>query len=866
MISAREFCREPGYPVSIFLTYSFDPLFFERVPLDDLRVGGTRRILVVADAGEAAEAMKRCIGQIFYLGRKYVLAETRAANTFHPKMIVRLSPTGGRVWIGSGNLTFTGWGGNQEVATAWSLGPNTEDGGAWLNDVLAGVSSMTNSAAFLTQMDTVRSSIKWLETSSTALSAPPVLFGTPKDPLAPQLAERWTGRTFSDLQIFTGSTDVEGAFLLWAHKTFGLKRVIICLSPAYASFDAVTLSKLPFEIHFVKAAPKRLMHAKFYWFSGPDGNAAVMGSANCSAAAWLANHAAGNVEMVVPYDRPEEDDFTPLLDLFNGEQLSPAQILNASVGATIVENDDGDETLHYRIVSLRLRSSGREIEATLEPVPSSDNTVELIIGKATEGFRVSMMARGGGFIGRPDRPIGLGTVFATMEIHSGSIRTVTLPRWIDNEPAIESAAREREVDPDLETLAGRGFGNSSQQKIMAAIYSVSADLLNLNNPDLSRFSIETSGAKSGSKQDDKGDGPVRMVDPAAVLFNLKELAAEKSGKNNSQFGFHGVSLQGVMGMLFSVEKEPDVDLSQETWDGEATDLDEEDGPEKTSKNSKNSGPPPDPATSAQTLAEFRKQIDHFLFELGKQAFADACPAGKMLQAVAFPIMLCTKGNDAGWLPEGMLAFVACRVVHTILRKPYGPGKPRGLLRQVQARYETSGKLDEFVQIVGEGALWAALLASLARLEGSSLSNLIRQADAITSVMACPELIANSNPDQLSLFIRTLIIRDAEFAVTERASRLAEGMKELTDLLALHWDQIYDAQGGGRSLHRGGSIMWCRKWGWEILPTSAAQSYYSDHIDLEAAARANSDIQLAIDILWKAMQMKAAPAERKISSA
>src|SRR5664279_2529799 len=133
MISTREFCREPGYPISIFLTYSFDPLFFERVPRDDLRVGGTRRIIVVADAGEVMQAMKRCMEQIFYLGREYVLAETKAANTFHPKMILRLSATGGRVWVGSGNLTFTGWGANQEMATAWSVGPGKEDSGAWLS-------------------------------------------------------------------------------------------------------------------------------------------------------------------------------------------------------------------------------------------------------------------------------------------------------------------------------------------------------------------------------------------------------------------------------------------------------------------------------------------------------------------------------------------------------------------------------------------------------------------------------------------------------------------------------------------------------------------------------------------------------------
>jgi hypothetical protein len=85
MISARKFCQEPGYPVTIFLTYSFDPLFFERIALDDLSMGGTRRILILADAGEIAETMKRCIGQVFYIGRKYTLAEAAPRTSSIPR-------------------------------------------------------------------------------------------------------------------------------------------------------------------------------------------------------------------------------------------------------------------------------------------------------------------------------------------------------------------------------------------------------------------------------------------------------------------------------------------------------------------------------------------------------------------------------------------------------------------------------------------------------------------------------------------------------------------------------------------------------------------------------------------------------------
>ena len=136
MTSPCEFCRKGEFPVAVFLTYSFDPLFFERIPWGHLRLGGTRRIIVAADAGQVAEAMRKCAGQVVHLGRNYVLAETVLTSTFHPKLIARLSSKGGRVWLGSGNLTYTGWGGNSELATSWSIGPGEDDHGAWLDDLL----------------------------------------------------------------------------------------------------------------------------------------------------------------------------------------------------------------------------------------------------------------------------------------------------------------------------------------------------------------------------------------------------------------------------------------------------------------------------------------------------------------------------------------------------------------------------------------------------------------------------------------------------------------------------------------------------------------------------------------------------------
>jgi hypothetical protein len=673
----------------------------------------------------------------------------------------------------------------------------------------------------------------------------------PNRPLGPQLARRWENRRFDELKIFTGSTDVEGAFLRWAHSAFGVKKATICLSPAFASFDAKMLGKLPLAVRFIKADPKRLMHAKFYWFSGPDGSAAVMGSANCSAAAWLASHDAGNVELVVPYDHAEDAAFQPLLSFFEGETLSPAEILKEP--PLDVVDICGVTAPAYRIVSLRLRSSGRTMEVMIEPAPPADSRIHLLIPSGTDTMRIELTASANGFVGRlpPDRSVGVGMLFATVEIDAGSGQFVTPPRWIDNEPALERNTREREVDPNLQELGRRDFANARQQRILEAIYSVSADLLNAEDPQWAKLSQPA--GDSSTKKGEAADVPVRMLNPDDVLFNLKEIAAENRNKQSGLGGFYGVSLQGAIGMLFSVDEEQEIDLSHETWQGEKPDDDMNDGDAGNAPPKDSDENPPPPVTTAETQAAFRGQIDHFLFELGRESFADTCSAVKLMQAVAFPILVCVKISEAGWLPEGMLASVAARVVDIMLDKPYGRGKPKRLFRQVQARYQASGTHEEFLRTVGDGALWTALLASLARMETASLAGLIRQAASITSVLACPELIAKATTDQLSQFIRNLIIRDAGFAVTERAVKVAEAMNELTALLRANWDQMFLDQGRGRLLQPGGSIMWSPKWGWEILARSPAQHYSGESINLEIAAKENAKIDLALDALWKAIR-------------
>lgn len=848
MISARKFCQEPGYPIAIFLTYSFDPLFFERIPIDDLGVGGTRRILILGDATEIGEAMKRCAGQVFFLGRKYTLAEARATNLFHPKMILRLSPEGGRVWIGSGNLTYTGWGGNHELATTWSVGPGAEDDGTWLSDILRSVATVTNSDSFRAQLELVPASIPWIRPAASTNVPGPVLLGMPGRPLAPQLAERWAGRRFTSLKIYTGSTDVDGAFLAWANKTFGVTKATICVSPPFASFDAKQLAKLPMTIRFVERDPDRRVHAKFFWFSGTDGDAAIMGSANCSAAAWLANHDNGNVELVTVYDTPEAAAFAPILKDFDGEKRMPQEVLTAPVEPEKPPESDGVGTA-YRLTSLRLRTYGRIIEALVEPAIDTDDAT-LVFEAKGQTFRITMKRSGERYSGRlaEDMSLGSEAVFATMEIPSGSGVVTTSSRWIDNEVALENTARDRNADPNHQVFAGRGFGGATEQRIIEAIQAISSSLLNFETPDLSTIPSEQSESDDEQPDEDADERSASPVDPSKMIYNLSDQVTKNKKTPSGTGGPHGISLQGVMRLLFATDDEPEVDLAQERWTA--------DEPEKRGPNSQAGNNPDDttPATrsDAEALKALREEIDGFLFELGKPKFAETCPPTILAQAIVFPILLGIKGNDEGLLPDDALAYIAYRVVQIMFSKHYGIGKPKGLFRQVQARYAAETKRPEFLQAMGDGAVYTVLLAALAKPQAQSSGALIQQADAISQVVDCTDLLALSDPDQRSTLTKNVVIRDVGFAISERALALAPAMKRLTASM-LKLDRANPGRSSRSTMQRAGSVLWSVH-GWEVTARSPAETY-SSGLNLENVLTESADVQHALDDLWQAMKME-----------
>ena len=858
MISAREFCREREFPVTIFLTYSFDPLFFERVPLNDLEKGGSRRIVIVADGGQVQEAMGQCLDQLAYLGRRYVLAEAVSTRTFHPKLIVRLSPAGGRVWIGSGNLTYPGWGGHQEVGAAWSIGPKEDDRGLWLGPLLVEVGAVVRSSTYEDQLATIHESIGWLNVPTSDAGRSPILFGTPTQPLAPQLADRWKNRHFDELRLCTGSTDKDGAFLLWAHHTFGVKRAIVCVSPAYASFDVLRLKQLPIEVQIVKPKAGQMMHAKFFWFSGAQGCAAVAGSANCSAAAWLADNGRGNFELVIPYDTAAEADFKPILTIFKGPKLAPAKAL--LVSSSSAADSAAPERAPFQLVSLRLRATGGLIEAILNPPPPKGSQVKLMIEAARRRTTVALTQRGTVLIGRlpPEFEIGIGTASAAAHIETTTKTNITAPRWIDNDAALARASSHSPIEPALRDLSRRRAMSSDQEKILQAVYAVSQELL--GDHDATAPIVSKGKTKREQKREVESETDARAVDPAAIVRSLSALRGAREKNKSLGFTPYGGSLQGVMALLFGREEhtEDEIDLSQEAWTG--------DNPEPASDDAAdikgNLGlppaslhpptPPQSPESSAKTAQRFREQIDHFLRELARPNFAEECDAERMVQALAFPLLVCVRGFEGGWLSPTVLASVAIRIVEIMFVKTYGPDRPRGLFRFVQNRYAQLSRQAEFISAVGDGTLWSALLASLSTSADTPGGQMVPQASALAQVFACRELVALATPEHLSSLLQSLVIPEAEFSLTLKVTDIVEAIRKFNSVLETKERAIYAQQGNGRRGHNAGALLWSSDWGWFVAPSGHAQTFAHGYINVDIAAQDDHQIRQALDYLRRVM--------------
>jgi hypothetical protein len=329
-----------------------------------------------------------------------------------------------------------------------------------------------------------------------------------------------------------------------------------------------------------------------------------------------------------------------------------------------------------------------------------------------------------------------------------------------------------------------------------------------------------------------------------MVRSLQDITRERQQRAGARSYPYAGTLHGVMALLFAREEEPDdIDLGREAWGASEPDKnpdqDEPDPPDPPLPPSGRSSSEP---STAETLAAFRHQLRSFLAELGRPSFAETCVPARMVDALAYPLFLCLSGADAGWLPPGELSAVATRVTEIMLRQPYGQGKPRGLLHLVRHRHEAAGSVDEFNQAAGNGTLWTVLLAALTPDPDSAPVILLPQAAALSDVLPCQDLLARTDPSRLSGLVQTVLVKNAETHIIERAPRIADAMSSLTGTLSAHWDALYR----GSRLQPARTLLWSRVSGWEVTPASPAQTYCSGFVRIGSALASDPEVRQAFE--------------------
>lgn len=113
-LSPLEVIRAGKWRSALFTTYALSLGFFEGAVLPSLQGAGTRSTTLLTDREGVAGALTETGAR--HVGRAYTVEPVAVGGgVFHPKLCSLIGETGSHLVIGSGNLTFGGWGCNMEV-------------------------------------------------------------------------------------------------------------------------------------------------------------------------------------------------------------------------------------------------------------------------------------------------------------------------------------------------------------------------------------------------------------------------------------------------------------------------------------------------------------------------------------------------------------------------------------------------------------------------------------------------------------------------------------------------------------------------------------------------------------------------------
>ena len=294
---------------SLFTTFNANLKFYEDLVLRRLTATGCRNNVLLMDQLQCALAHASAATRPSFAGIGYTLVPIATTGAFHPKICLLAGKKSASIFVGSHNLTISGFGYNREVTTCTRL---LGKPGAPERNALS--SAWTMVRRWIASADlplALRESAYQLDkafgtTFDESLDAGQRLIaqhaGTTG--LLDQLAELAPAQV-ERIALIGAFFDAEGRFIDELLRRWPNAQIVVGIEP-----DTVWLSRLPenARLKIVDAGElaerKGYLHAKAIHLEGSAGHALfASGSANPSAPAWMTGGRTVNTEaMLVRFD------------------------------------------------------------------------------------------------------------------------------------------------------------------------------------------------------------------------------------------------------------------------------------------------------------------------------------------------------------------------------------------------------------------------------------------------------------------------------------------------------------------------------------------------------------------------------------
>ena len=275
------------------------------------------------------------------------------------------------------------------------------------------------------------------------LPKPQGIYGTPADKPLLDVMAGLAGEGVQKISVYAPYYDPEAAALSELSRRFSAP-IKTFLQKGHVGLSEIAASRVPIntELISVETSPSRFIHAKLYGFHHPESTLIVVGSANVSRAALLADASWGNAELVAAQTLSNDQADELLADLIVLDVAPEFPKSPPSDDWEVVANP-------LRIVAARFANGILEV-ALMSQSAIAELTVEMDDGQQELCHDVNDNAVARVQLQRCPKSVQL-----HCKLKNGE-RISSEPSWVDNEGALATSTPERRIAAKMAEAAEAG--------------------------------------------------------------------------------------------------------------------------------------------------------------------------------------------------------------------------------------------------------------------------------------------------------------------------------------------------------------------------------------------------------------------------